>query len=396
MSPVAALDRQDRRMLLIVLGLVAALIVVLGFLSPAADPDKNTVPDSYLTGQHGAKAAYTLLQRSGYNLQRWEQPLSTLAAHADAQTVLILAEPYTFDDDDSNAIRGILTKGGRVVATGAQGGLLLPYSGITEAKGLGFVACEAQPEGLSPLAAPGSIWLVPRVAWKLRLPQVRAAYTCAGQPVVVEYPAAQGHVVWWASATPLENGSIQRGQNLELLLNSVGPAAGHRIYWDESLHGQSHSPWEYTSGPVLPLLLAGSATLMLLIVLSFSRRSGPIRPLPAAPRTTPIEFLDALGGLYRATGANATVLQIAWERFRSQAALLTGQRTHQLDAAELAAAIERRYGAVIATMKDDLIAAEAACWDEKLKPRQALKLVQALRRHEETLRHASSQTRPAA
>jgi hypothetical protein len=135
---------------------------------------------------------------------------------------------------------------------------------------------------------------------------------------------------------------------------------------------------------------------MLLIVLSFSRRSGPIRPLPALPRTTPIEFLDALGGLYRATGANATVLQIAWERFRSQAALLTGQRTHQLDAAELTAAIERRYGAVIATMKDDLIAAEAACWDEKLKPRQALKLVQALRRHEETLRHASSQTRPAA
>ena len=39
-----------------------------------------------------------------------------------------------------------------------------------------------------------------------------------------------------------------------------------------------------------------------------------------------------------------------------------------------------------------LIAAEEACADEKLKPRRALHLVQALRRHEATLRAISSHT----
>jgi hypothetical protein len=81
-------------------------------------------------------------------------------------------------------------------------------------------------------------------------------------------------------------------------------------------------------------------------------------------------------------------MQIAWERFRSQAALLTGQRHSQHDAREFAAAIECRFGSVAWEMGDDLIAAEEASWDEALKPGRALILIQSLRRHEETLRTA--------
>jgi hypothetical protein len=41
-------------------------------------------------------------------------------------------------------------------------------------------------------------------------------------------------------------------------------------------------------------------------------------------------------------------------------------------------------------MEKDLLAAEEACSDDSLKPRSALSIVQSLRRHEETLRAASS------
>jgi hypothetical protein len=41
-------------------------------------------------------------------------------------------------------------------------------------------------------------------------------------------------------------------------------------------------------------------------------------------------------------------------------------------------------------MEKDLLAAEEACSDDSLKPRTALSIVQSLRRHEETLRAASS------
>jgi hypothetical protein len=403
-----SLDKKDRQMLLIIVGLLVALLVVVAVFTPAQDITRNPLPSTYLSGQHGAKAAYTLLEQSGYTIERWEQPLSELADHAGPGTVLILAEPDTASREDRHAIAAILRQGSRVLATGFNGGLLLPESSVTEAKGAEFAACEAQPEGLQPLAGPstnsGSIWIIPRFTWKDTDPNARTAYTCAGQPVVVEYPIGQGQAVWWASSTPLENGSISRGQNLELLLNSIGPAQGQHIYWDESLHGRAHTPWDYVRGPVWPLLSFGSLALTLLVVFSHSRRSGPVRALPQPPRTTPIEFLDALGSLYRSTGAASTAMQIAWERFRTQSARLTGltgptsksgqsgKPNSELDARQIAAAIERRYGVLAIEMEPDLIAAEEACADENLKPRRALQLVQALRRHEETLRNAS--TRP--
>jgi hypothetical protein len=397
MKALQSLDPKDRKMLLIVLGLVAVLLVVLAVVTPTQNPDDDPIPDSYLSAQHGAKAGYTLLEQSGYNIERWEQPLSELAVHASPETVLVTAEPYSWTKQDKYAIASILDKGGRVLATGYQGGLLLPRTNVIPSKQVAFAACEAQPDGVTPLAsgvphagAANSIWILPRSTWTEDDPAVRTAYTCAGAPVVVEYAVGKGHIVWWADATPLENGSISRGQNLELLLNSVGPAPGHHIYWDESLHGKQHTQWDFVSGPVWPLLFWGGVGLALLVIFSYSRRSGPVRPLPQAPRSTPIEFIDALGSLYRSTGASATALQIAWERFRAQASLLTGLRNPKAEARELAASIERRYGAAGKAMEADLIEVEDLCWEDSLKPSRALALIQTLRRHEETLRAAST------
>lgn len=389
MKFISSLDTKDRRMLLIATGLIAMLLGVIAFFTPPRDPNENPVPDSYLSSRHGAKAAYTLLEQSGYAIERWEQPLSELENVAGPQTVLIIAEPYSWEKTDRLAIAKILGKGGRVIVTGFEGGMLLPRTGVTMSKQASFAACEAKPDGLQPLAGNGPIWIVPSATWSEADSAVRTAYTCAGSPVVVQYPVGKGTAIWWASSTPLENASIERGQNLELLLNSVGSPVGHHIYWDESLHGQQHTSWDFVSGPVWPLLWLGSLGLALLAIFSFSRRSGPVRALPQAPRTTPVEFLDALGSLYRSTGATATAMQIAWERFRSQATLLTGQRAPQIDAAQLVAAIERRFGSIAKAMEPDLLAAEAACWDESLKPRRVLSLIQALRRHEHVLQHAS-------
>src|ERR1700733_9720646 len=126
MSLLSSLDQKDRRMLLVILGLVALLFLVFVLFVPQQDPNSNTTPSSYLAGQHGAKAAFTLLQQSGYTVERWEQSLSDLAARADAGTVLILADPSSSNPEARLAIASILQKGGRVVATGFQGGLLLP------------------------------------------------------------------------------------------------------------------------------------------------------------------------------------------------------------------------------------------------------------------------------
>jgi hypothetical protein len=214
-------------------------------------------------------------------------------------------------------------------------------------------------------------------------------YSCAGNPAVVEYAWGKGQIVWWASSTPLENGSLSRARNLDLLLNSLGPRAGHRFYWDESLHGEIRSTWSYAAGPSWTMLWIGLAGLALLVVLSFSRRSGPVRELPPPARATPIEFLEALGSLYRKAGAASTAVSIAWERFRRHSLRLCGQRATKMDAAELAAVIRRRFPRADESLESDLAACEEAARADVVNPRQALKLIQTLHGHYEQLMQAA-------
>ena len=50
---------------------------------------------------------------------------------------------------------------------------------------------------------------------------------------------------------------LARANDLDLLLNSLGPREGHHFYWDESLHGDVRSDWSYAAGPALNMLRIG-------------------------------------------------------------------------------------------------------------------------------------------
>jgi hypothetical protein len=129
--------------------------------------------------------------------------------------------------------------------------------------------------------------------------------------------------------------------------------------------------------------------IALLIVFSFSRRSGPVRDLPPPARATPIEFLEALGSLYKNAGAASTAISVAWERFRRHTLRLCGQRPSKMGAAELSAVIRRRFPKADAGLEADLAACEDAAWGETANPRQTLKLVQTLHGHYKTLTDAA-------
>ncbi|MFY9854393.1 MAG: DUF4350 domain-containing protein [Terracidiphilus sp.] len=385
MTFFSSLDAKDRKLLLWCVGIAIALAVATGFLLPNGNDNDNPLPSSYLAGQHGARAAYETLLRSNYPIERWEQPLSDLATTAGPETVVILAQPFTREPEDIKAVRKIVERGGRVLSTGYWGGFILPGEASERPAEFNFAACKLEPEGLDAepdaVANSGEVWMVPHATWKLGNPAARVEYSCAGNPAVVEYDWGKGHIVWWASSTPLENGSLSRAHNLDLLLNSLGPRAGHRFYWDESLHGDIRSKWSYAAGPALTMLWIGLVVVALLIVLSFSRRSGPVRDLPPPARATPIEFLEALGSLYRKAGAASTAVSVAWERFRRHSLRLCGQRGSKMSATELAAVIRRRFPLADESLEADLAACEDAAWAEAANPRQALKLIQLLHGH---------------
>ena len=289
MTFLGSLDARDRRLLLWSVSIALVLAVILGFLLPGENSNDNPLPSTYLASQHGARAAYETLLNAGYPIERWERPLSELAATAGPDTVVIFAAPYLSEVDDVKAVRAIVERGGRVLVTGFRGGYLAPGGAPDLPKQFSFAACQLEPEGLDPLAASGEVWMIPGSGWQLGNPAYRVQYSCAGQPAVVEYDYGKGHVIWWASSTPLENGALARAANLDLLLNSLGPRAGHRFYWDESLHGDVRSTWSYAAGPSLTLLRIGLLLLALLIVFSFSRRRGPVRDLPLPARVCRIQ-----------------------------------------------------------------------------------------------------------
>ena len=382
MKLFSSLDKQDRKLLAYCLLAVVVIAVIAGFFARNQNTDDNPIPSSYLTGRHGARAAFELLQSSGYPVQRWEQPLNELAQHADAQTVVILAEPFAYSNEARQAVGTILDHGGRVVATGPIAGLLLPEGQAHGSSQFESAACKLTPRGFDPLASSGEVWMVPSAGWTNTNPAHRVEYDCAGQPMVVEYaPRKGGHVVWWASSTPLENGSIARAGNFDLFLNSLGEREGHRFYWDESLHGETHSAWSYASGPAFTTLILAVLALGLLMVFSFSRRSGPVRDLPQPPRATPIEFIDALGSLYSKAGAAPTAVAIAYDRFRRRMGDHCGQNGLRWSAAETALVLRRRFPQASPELEADLEACAEAVQEDRLPPKKALALVQRLDRH---------------
>ena len=161
MKFLSSLDAKDRKLLLWSLGIALSLAVLTGFLMPGANNNDNPLPSSYLSGQHGARAAYETLLRSGYAVERWERPLGELAATAGPGTVVIFAEPFSREVSDIKAVRQILDRGGRVLSTGFWGGLILPGAASEPPQDFTFAACKLQPEGLDPLADSGEVWMVP-------------------------------------------------------------------------------------------------------------------------------------------------------------------------------------------------------------------------------------------
>jgi Domain of unknown function (DUF4350) len=380
MNIFASLDPRDRKLLVITLSVTVLVVIVTALFAGDVTSNDDPVPSTYKTGRHGAHAAYDLLESNGYHVQRWEDSIGLLALKVNSKSVVIFADPHLTSTDDFKAVQEMLHRGARVLATGFSGGALVPGSAVIPSQRLD-AACELTPQGLNPLAASGSVWMATPATWQLGDPRYRVDYYCASEPAVVEYAEGAGHVVWWASATPLENGSITRSDNLSIFLNALGPREGHDFYWDESLHGEAHSQWFYARGPALNFLLIGLFAIAIMVVFSFSRRSGPLRNVPAPARATPVEFLEALGSLYGKAGASTTALSLAYDGFRRQMGELCGRKGLQMNAAELAVALRARFPQAPPEIDEDLATCERELGNERLEPKRALAMVQTLSRH---------------
>ena len=380
------LELRDRRMLTVCAAIVVCMVVLLAVFAPAEGAD-DPVPSSFGTGNHGAKAAYLTLERSGYKIQRWDDSLDHLAGRTDAHTTLILVEPYLDDPLAQRAtIKAFLDRGGRLVAAGASATGLLPDASSAPLLEGFKPDCAATAVGFDTEAGALDVHMRKTSYWNDPRPGVRTQYTCEGKPVVVTYQEGKGEVVWWGDTLPLENAGISMGGNLDLLLRSIGPADTTQVYWDESLHGEVPSLWSKASGT--PIRFAAIQVLFVagLMLFSYSRRSGPLRPDPQITRASPMEFVYSLGGLFHKAHSSSAAVAIAYQRIRRVLQVRFGILS-SASAENAAQVLNSRLGDDARELASALKQAEAVTQGEVMREGQALSLVQALHQQEIKLNH---------
>ena len=371
-------SKNDRRLLMWAALIFLSMIVALAVLS-TSEIDSG-IPSSYSAQSSGAKAAYLLLQDLEYNVERWEQPPGELPVEA-THTILILAGPLnTPSEEEKAALQVYLARGGRILATGATADLYLPQARTIRELAPSSLPQEYQPQLVSALTRAGKIRMSPAAYWKDCSTACLVHYSDEGRPIVISYPFGDGEVVWWASSMPLSNAGSSSDGNLALLLNSVGAPAETRVLWDEYFHSSRRTAGSYIFERPVLFGLAQLSLLALALLLTYSRRNGPIYPADEPSRLSPLEFVETLGGLYRRARAVRAALEVPYNRFRMQAVRQLGLKT-ETSAADLARALRNRLGYKDHGLEDLLQRVEAALYDPELAESKVLELVQELNFH---------------
>jgi hypothetical protein len=359
-------------------GIAIAVLAIAGALiapPPVVDDERGS---TFSPGPDGAKAAYLTLKQLGYRIERSIEPVTAVAADP-ASTALVLASPAEPpSDQDRRAIRRFLEAGGLVLATGRVGAAFLGGQVEDESPVTPSPPTEYSPTVPSSLASGAlRITMAPEAESVRFDPAFLIIYGADRAGVVRTSLVCGGRAVWWAGSTPISNDAIASAGNLDLLVNALGPPDGRAILWDEHYHGHARSMWSYAAATPLLWVLAQTGIMAIVALATYSRRRGPVRSKVVDSRTSPMEFVETLGGLYeqaRAAHASVGASLVRLRRLLHTASgLPVGSSTDALSRTAAA-----RFGVAEGEVRDVLVRAEEAAANPSLSPAEALVLVTRL------------------
>jgi hypothetical protein len=374
----STLDAGDRKLLVGAGVLLVVLVIGAALLSPRRSEGMSAYPSSYSSSWDGAKAAYLLLQDLGYRLSRWDESPVEIKGDASKQ-VLILAEPLqTPSPEEKQAIREFLNNGGRILAIGAGATRLLPEASWLQE---GYPLDDKtifRPLLPSPLIRNAAeIRMVAPDHWRPDSASQLVVYGNEETAAVITYAVGKGRVIWWGATTPITNAGIRQSGNLALFLNSVGPADGVRVLWDEYFHGAHGSLWGYLAQTPLLWGAAQFGLVFIAILATHSRRQAPIHVPLARSRLSPLEFVETLGDLYSSAHAGPAAVRIAYQRLRYQLARQLGLASNVPDA-DLAKTAHALLAWNEADFSATLSRAQQAMNSSKLDDAATLKITQEI------------------
>jgi hypothetical protein len=369
---------------LLVAGAGTVLLTAASFMVAPPDALPRNDGSSYAAHPDGARAAFLLLRELGYDVDRSFEPVTAIR-HAPKHTALVLASPSEAPSaQDVQALQTFVERGGLVLATGPVAAAFLPGVPQRTQKRGDPAALRASRARRQDRALPAA--LTDGVD-SVDMPSATAPLALDSRYVVIygtdQAPAAvtgrfeSGRAVWWAGSAPLANGGIGRPQHVELLVNTLGPPGARTILWDEFYHGHTRSFWSYLAGTPVPFAMLQLAAIVGVALFTYARRRRPISDRFVEPRTSPLEFIDTMGGLYEHARASAAAVATVYAHVRRRLLTALGLPLNTGDERLVAVAAERLAFDGTA-LSGALASARAASGTPDLTARQALPLVAEL------------------
>ncbi len=369
------LNPGDRKILLVAASVFVLMIGAALLLARGTSSDED-IPSVYSAASGGCKAAFLLLLESGYQVQTWEQPLRELP-DGKGKT-LILVQPATFPArEEKQKLELFLKSGGRLIAAGRFAGFYLPLDEAVPDPTSETTWKPIPALSLSPItrAAP-EITMASQAYWTPSSGAV-GLYGEAGKPVVVEYKIGEGKVLWLAEPTPLINAGLKEAGNLEFLMAAVGSPEQNQVLWDEYVHGYERSAATSANHGVIGWIGLQLAVFAVAILLTYSRRSGPVWIPQGEVRLSPLEFVRTLGSLYEHANAGGVAVEVSYQRFRY---LLTRRLGLSVNSSvdDLDRAVRERGALREDNFANTLRECESCRYDSGVPPSTTLRLVQGL------------------
>ncbi len=303
---------------LVILAAVAAVI---------APPPPAPALSDRSSDRDGAMALELWLKQSGYSVR---EVLSY--DHLTDLDVLLVLEPlaFQFADSDATTIQHWVERGHTLIAAGTPLTLdpvISPYRLSlrylpTSAESL----AQAAPLLLSPPVNPFQGEAVAAiVADDDTVPLVPRVFS-GDQPVLASLIAGRGQVWVSGALRPFTNQGLHDPDSANLIANLLANVPrGSTIGFDEAAHGfgaesgQTITGWLFGTAPGWGIMLALVITMSYLALRG--RRFGRVVPLPEERlRRESVEYIVAMGTLFRRSGQRPAVLQHYDEQVRRRLA----------------------------------------------------------------------------
>ncbi len=339
---------------------LAALIVVLAgesaFLGgrdaeDAREPRPN--PSTYNTKGSGTQALYIWLQELALPVRRWESSLRNLPAQATV--LLVLGPRLPFDEQELRSVEEWIRKGGvLLLADDTVGG---PVPGVWA--GAAALRFGLQPrtggksEALRP-AFPSSyaegVETIQPTSWvrfQRQRPEGWAPLFAdrVGEVLAIKR-LGEGTIIALSDPGIFSNARLEVAGHARLALNVTrGHVGSGVVLVDEFHHGHGHQSafLRYLTGTAVPWILAQAALAFLVFVMARGTRFGPPVPVEETARASSLEYVGALGDLYRRAGARRLAEESLAKSFRRTLTEVLGARANETSV-KLAGRATLRFG----------------------------------------------------